>query len=126
MGEDGAFYLTERGERIPGATDEYTAHERNYQMAEIARRQQLFRAARGAARIAIRSVIVTDDGIATGSTMIAALRTTRARNPRELIVAVPVAAPSQLDRVSPYCDRLCLASPEFFFAAGSSTATLKR
>jgi predicted phosphoribosyltransferase len=119
VGEDGAVYRSPHLEWVPGATEEYLAHERNYQMAEITRRQQLFRSARPVAHIADRSVIVTDDGIATGSTMIAALRSIRARQPRELVVAVPVAAPSQLDRVSPHCDRLiCLAAPEFFVAIG--------
>jgi Protein of unknown function (DUF1592)/Protein of unknown function (DUF1588)/Protein of unknown function (DUF1585)/Protein of unknown function (DUF1595)/Protein of unknown function (DUF1587)/Phosphoribosyl transferase domain/Planctomycete cytochrome C len=85
--------------------DDYPAGERTYQMAEIARRRKLFRAARPVAPITGRSVIVTDDGIATGATMIAALRVVRAHQPHELIVAVPVASPDRLREVGKFGDR---------------------
>jgi predicted phosphoribosyltransferase len=64
-------------------------------------------------------VIVTDDGIATGSTMIAALQAVKAQNPREVIVAVPVASPERLEEVRRSCDEaVCLLSPEDFWAIG--------
>jgi predicted phosphoribosyltransferase len=62
-------------------------------------------------------VIVVDDGLATGSTMVAALHATRARKPERLICAVPVAAPSAVERVRPYADEVvCLSTPVFFQA----------
>jgi putative phosphoribosyl transferase len=64
-------------------------------------------------------VIVTDDGIATGSTMIAALQVVKAQKPRELIVAVPVASPDRLHEVRRWCDDVvCLLSPANFWAIG--------
>jgi predicted phosphoribosyltransferase len=64
-------------------------------------------------------VIVTDDGIATGSTMIAALQAVRGQNPHELIVAVPVASPDRLAEVRRWCDdAVCLLAPEEFRAVG--------
>ena len=61
--------------------------------------------------------MVTDDGLATGSTMIAALRSIRARRPHELIAAVPVASPHGLAEVRRFCDEIiCLAAPEEFRA----------
>src|SRR5262249_17213073 len=69
------------------------------------------------AAIAGRTVIVTDDGIATGSTMMAALHAVREQNPRELIVAVPVASPDRLRQVRRWCDEVvCLLSPDTFWA----------
>lgn len=66
-----------------------------------------------------RIVIVVDDGLATGSTMIAALHALRARNPQKLVCAVPVAPTETLDRVSPYADEMvCLDSPALFYAVG--------
>ena len=63
--------------------------------------------------------IVVDDGLATGASMIAALHAVRAKAPRELICAVPVAAPDSLERVKPYADKLvCLAAPPEFYAVG--------
>ena len=92
---------------------------RDQEIAEIDRRRSLFRRHRPKAAIAGRSVIVTDDGIATGATMIAALQDLRHQQPRELIVAVPVAATSRLEEVRRWCDRaVCLFDTEEFFAVG--------
>jgi predicted phosphoribosyltransferase/dienelactone hydrolase len=119
VGEDGHVYVDEHTAEAPGITAGYVERERQYQMDEIARRQKLFRAAKPAAEIKGRSVIVTDDGIATGSTMIAALRVVRNQQPHELIVVVPVAPPGRLDAIRERCDRLiCLHAPEFFWAVG--------
>lgn len=66
-----------------------------------------------------RVVFVIDDGLATGSTMIAALHSIRAKGPRKLICAVPVAPPDTLEKVAPYCDEVvCLYAPEDFRAVG--------
>lgn len=119
VSEDGQVYLNERLEDLIGPFGDYLAREREHQLAEIARRKALFRAARPAATLAGRSVIVTDDGIATGSTMIAALKVARAQGPHELIVAVPVAPPDRLEDVGRWCDEvICLYSPEMFWAIG--------
>jgi predicted phosphoribosyltransferase len=98
---------------------EYLVEERRHQLAEIAWRSKLFRAARPPARVPGRSVIVTDDGIATGATMIAAVQAVRAQKPRELIVAVPVAPADRLEEVRGWCDDVvCLLSSDRFWAVG--------
>jgi predicted phosphoribosyltransferase len=87
--------------------------------AVIARRRRRYRALRPAADPRDRVTIVVDDGLATGATMIAALRAVRARAPRRLVCAVPVAAAASLDDVRGYCDELvCLATPEPFMGVG--------
>ena len=64
-------------------------------------------------------MIVTDDGIATGATMIAALDAARANHPFESIVAVPVASPDRLREVRRHCDEvICLLAPRSFRAIG--------
>jgi len=119
VGEDGTLFLSPHLEEIPGATDEYIAEEQHYQLAEIYRRKALIRAVRPPARVPGRSVIVTDDGIATGATMIAALQTAREQRPHELIVAVPVASPDRLPEIRRHCDEVvCLRSPADFRAVG--------
>jgi predicted phosphoribosyltransferase len=66
-----------------------------------------------------RIVIIIDDGLATGSTMIAALHATRAKNPTKLVCAVPVSPPDTLEKIRPLCDELvCLYAPEDFRAVG--------
>jgi predicted phosphoribosyltransferase len=119
VSEDGRAYLHYDTEELVGPTEAYLAEEKRYQLAEIARRKKLFRSVRPAAPIADRSVIVTDDGIATGSTMIAALQTIKAQGPHELIVAVPVGPPAHLAEIRRWCDDvICLLSPEQFWAIG--------
>ena len=68
-----------------------------------------------------RVVIVVDDGLATGSTMIAALHGLRARDPQRLVCAVPVASREALSLVRPYADDVvCLDVPDFFYAVGQA------
>ena len=119
VSEDGKIALNREVESIPGANELYIREERRRQMAEIARRRRIYRAVRPQSPIAGRTVILTDDGIATGATMIAALHTVRAAGAREIVVAVPVAAPDRLAVIRPLCDRLiCLEAPEDFLAVG--------
>jgi putative phosphoribosyl transferase len=119
IAEDGQVYLNHLAQEFRDALEDYLDEERRHQIAEIARRRKLFRAGRPQARMEGRSVIVTDDGIATGSTMIAALQAVKTQKPRELIVAVPVASPDRLEEVRRWCDdAVCLLTPEEFWAVG--------
>lgn len=119
VAEDGSVSLNHFAQALTDVGDAFIEAERRRQMEEIARRRRLYRAVRPAADPAGRTVIVTDDGIATGATMIAALRTVRAARPSELIVAVPVAPIDRLDAIRPICDLLvCLHEADDFWAVG--------
>ncbi len=119
VSEDGRVFLNPDAEELLGHMTGYLAQEVRSQLAEIARRRKIFRGVRPPAAVAGRSVIVTDDGIATGSTMIAALQTVGAQGARERIVAVPVAPPDRLAEVRRWCDDVvCLRSPSPFHAIG--------
>jgi predicted phosphoribosyltransferase len=97
----------------------YLDQERRHQMVEIARRRDLFRQGRPPAQVTGRSVIVTDDGIATGSTMIAALQALQVQHPLEVIAAVPVASPDRLRDVAKVCDEIvCLIEAPELRAVG--------
>jgi putative phosphoribosyl transferase len=119
ISEDGQVYLNPYALDLVGRLDDYLVSECRHQMAEINRRRALFRMAHPQSRISGRSIIVTDDGIATGSTMIAALQTVKSQKPKELIAAVPVASAERLQEVGRYCDEvICLQIPENFGAVG--------
>lgn len=119
VAEDGEVYLNPSARSLLDIDEDYIVRERTHQLEEIARRKALFRAIRPQAPMENRSVIVTDDGIATGATMIAALQVAHARNPHELIVAVPVASPERLGEIRQRCDEvICLLAPLNFWAIG--------
>jgi predicted phosphoribosyltransferase len=119
ISEDGRVYLNPVAQELLDLTEDYLAEERRHQFAEIARRKKLFRGVRPQAPVTGRSVIVTDDGIATGSTMIAALQAVKTQHPRELIVAAPVGSPDRLEEVRRWCDDVvCLLTPHDFWAIG--------
>lgn len=119
VSEDGEVYLEPTAAEFLDLSDEIIAAERRRQMTEIHRRKQMFRAVRPQAPMAGRSVILTDDGLATGSTMMAAIKTVKGQNPFEVIVAVPVAPPDRAREVSRWCDAfVCLLLPEWFHAVG--------
>ncbi len=119
VSESGEVYLNQHAAAFTEAGDSSLERERQFQLIELERRRRLFRAVRPQASLSGRSVIITDDGIATGSTMIAALRFARSRHPAELIVAVPVAPEDRLDDIRELCDRVvCLIVPDDFWAVG--------
>ena len=102
-----------------GADDAYLEREKGAQLETMHRRRAQYTPARPPIDPAGRVVIVVDDGLATGATMIAALHAARAKGPERLVCAVPVAAPDSLERVRAHCDEVvCLDAPPDFFAVG--------
>jgi hypothetical protein len=121
--ESGWTYVAPHAAEV-GATASYLEEQKEYQLQELARRRQLYTPGRGPAQAAGRVVIVVDDGLATGATMVAALHAVRERAPRRLVCAVPVAAPEAVELVGRDCDEVvCLAAPERFRAVGQFYAS---
>jgi len=88
-------------------------------LQEIARRRQVYLAGREPVPLAGRTVIVVDDGVATGTTVRAALRVLRGRAPARLLLALPVAPRDTLAALRREgCETVCLAEPEPFRAIG--------
>lgn len=104
----------------PGISREDIEEERDFQFSLMVRRRDLFRAVRPQAALPGRSIVITDDGIATGSTMLAALEVVRAQSPLEMVVAVPVCRSDRLEAIRQRCDEfLCLHSPRWFWSIGA-------
>jgi len=105
----------------PGAVDEaYLEQEAAAQLELIRARRARYAPSRDPVDPNERVVILVDDGTATGSTMIAALRALRPRRARELVAALPVAPPETAARLRREADRLVvLATPDDFRAVGA-------
>lgn len=118
-GEHPVLVVNENVRRMTGASEAYLETEKERELAEIARRRARYLAGRAPAPVAGRTAIVVDDGIATGATMLAALRAVRRKGPKKVILAVPVAPPDSLQRLSAEADEIvCLHTPEWFMAVG--------
>lgn len=92
---------------------------RDEELAEIERRRQRYLRGRARAEIAGHTAIVVDDGIATGATMRAALRATRMRNPKRLVLAVPVAPTDSVAAMREEADEVvCIEDHDLFGAIG--------
>src|SRR3989338_1752526 len=117
VSEDGHVFLNQEYARQAGADEAYSEQEKQRQMAEIKRRAALFRKIQPKIPLKDRTVIVTDDGGATGGTFEAALWSARCEKPRKLIAAIPVGPEDTLRRLARQADELiCLRMPEIFYA----------
>jgi predicted phosphoribosyltransferase len=98
--------------------DEITRVAQN-EMRELLRRERAYRGAQPRVDLAGRTVILVDDGLATGSTMRAAIHALREREPEQIVAAVPVAAPETCAELASEADDIvCAATPDPFQAVG--------
>lgn len=115
----GVRVLNEDTVRRLGIPDEEVARTIDREERELARRERLFRGGRPPPRIQGRTVILVDDGLATGATMRAAVQALREQEPARLVVGVPVGAPETCAVFEDEADEVvCALSPEPFYAVG--------
>ena len=116
--ERGHVYLSDYA-NMEGPNGEYLEQEKRAQLQTLAARRKRYTPVRPPLDPAGRVVIVVDDGIATGATMIAALRAVRDAHPARLIAATAVAPPETIKMIRNEADEVvCLETPEFFYAVG--------
>lgn len=119
VGEGGAIYVDRGLMRRVGVSEDELARMVAAKRAEVDERVVRFRGAAPPPDLRGRTVIVVDDGIATGSTVRAALQTLRARGAGRIVLAVPVGAASSVDELAPDADEIvCLHAEEPLFAVG--------
>jgi putative phosphoribosyl transferase len=120
--------ITEMGEGIfnedlidaLGASREYINQTIEREKKVAAQRSALYRGKKPAPTYTGKTVILVDDGIATGATMFASIKAMRKAGAKKIIVAIPVAAPDSLRRLEKEADEaICLSAPAHFFAVGA-------
>jgi putative phosphoribosyl transferase len=120
IGEDGALFVNERALALLGLSRDELMRIALRERVELERLSGLYRGEREPLPVEGRTVILVDDGIATGLSARAAARAVRARGARRIVLAVPVAPPDQRDRFMGVVDEfVCLEQPEGFVAVGA-------
>lgn len=126
-GADPQLVLNEDIVRQLGPNPNYIRAEMRRQLAEIERRRRVYAGYDPPAEVARRTVIIVDDGVATGGTVKAALRGVRKNYPAHLVLAVPVAPLDSIADLAGECDEIvCLATPESFYGVGAHYADFEQ
>lgn len=117
VGEKGGMVL--KPYALQYADQSYLEREAARQKDVIRKRAERYRKVRPKVPLAGRDVVLVDDGIATGSTMEAALAVVLSEKPRRVVVAVPVASPDAVERLKDQAEVVVLSTPPDFAAVGA-------
>ncbi|RLG05911.1 MAG: phosphoribosyltransferase [Thaumarchaeota archaeon] len=119
VAEDGTIYVEEEVSRMLGVGEDWIRIEAERELQEVRRRLEIYRGGKPLPSLEGYTILLVDDGIATGATIIATARFLRKLNPEKLIIAAPVAPPEVLPKLSKEADDIrCLETPTPFFAIG--------
>jgi putative phosphoribosyl transferase len=118
IAENGVALVDDRAVEVLGITVEELRQIADREARELERRVQLFRDERGPVDVRGRTVLLVDDGLATGSSAVAATQTLRRRGADRVVLAVPVAPPGSEDRIAAVDEVVSLHEPPGFFAVG--------
>ncbi|HBG27943.1 MAG: hypothetical protein A2Y10_18280 [Planctomycetes bacterium GWF2_41_51] len=117
ISENGSLFVNESIADYVGADQPYIEREKKYQLQEIESKVQLYREILPKLELKEKIVIITDDGVATGATMQAALWAIRQKKPEKLILALPVGPEDAITKLSKDADdTICLKTPQYFEA----------
>lgn len=120
VASDGTLVLDRELISRIGVPDSYVRDETSRQRQEIKRRLAAYRGSRPELDLQGKTVILVDDGVATGATTLASLRAIRTQQPARLILAVPVGPEDTIQILSAEADQVvCLHTPELFWAVGA-------
>lgn len=106
--------------RALGLPDARLQRVLEHENAELIRREREYRGHRPQPRLSDRTILLIDDGLATGATMRAAVQAIQAKKPKKLVAAVPVASREACNAIQPHVDHIiCLQKPDPFYGVGA-------
>lgn len=116
---DGSYFTDQNYVAMLGISDRYIEEEAAFQLDEIKRRMREYKGTDDFPDVRDRTVIIVDDGIATGFTILAAIKSVRKQGANKVIIAVPVAPKDTVERLSREVNEvICLEVPDEFYAVG--------
>lgn len=119
IAEDGTIYIDEEVSKMIGIRDDWIRIEAERELREVKRRIEVYREGKPLPSLRGHIVLLVDDGIATGATIIATARFLRKLEPEKLVIAAPVAPPEAVSKLSREADDLrFVETPSPFFAIG--------
>jgi predicted phosphoribosyltransferase len=127
VASDGTVFLDHELIHRMGVSDDYVQAETKRQRKEIERRLTAYRGSRPEPDLKDKTVLLVDDGVATGATTLATLRAIKQRKPAQLILAVPVGPADTIQMLAQEADRVvCLYTPDIFWAVGAFYAVFNQ
>lgn len=119
VAEDGTLYVEEEVARVVGVGEEWLREAAERELEEVRRRLTVYRDGKPLPSLKGYTLIVVDDGVATGATMIATVRFLRKLGPEKIVAATPVAPPEVLPKLRAEADEVvCVETPTPFYAIG--------
>ena len=119
IAEDGTIYIDEEVSKMIGIRDDWIKIEAERELQEVKRRIEVYRGGKPLPSLKGYTILLVDDGIATGATIIATARFLRKLEPEKLVIAAPVAPPEAVPKLSREADDLrFVETPSPFFAIG--------
>jgi predicted phosphoribosyltransferase len=115
VGPDGEFFVNASAE----VSNDYIASKRKILEKMVEERYKLYRGEKPKPKLYGKTVIIVDDGVATGSTILAAIHVIRKQNPKKIVIAVPVGSSEAMEMIKREADEvICISIPDNFFAIG--------
>jgi putative phosphoribosyl transferase len=119
VAEDGVVFVDEEIAGLVGVSREYVERRAREELREVRRRAEEYRGGREMPDLSGKTVILVDDGLATGLTMMAAVHMARNKGAEKVVVAVPVSPPETVAKLRRHADEvICLETPTNFYAIG--------
>jgi predicted phosphoribosyltransferase len=119
VAEDGVVFVDEEIAGLVGVSRDYVERRAREELREVRRRAEEYRGGREMPDLSGKTVILVDDGLATGLTMLAAVHMARNKGAEKVVVAVPVSPPETVAKLRRHADEvICLETPTNFYAIG--------